>query len=252
MKTEESIHQFTKSEDKDLVAGVSEFGREWKKIRKHKDSLRKHLPQTLEKRYDALRKRGITTLILKQLVGEKSAAKQGEVKQGEAKQTKTPFTEEEIAVLKAGVRKHGKGHWTRILVENKEAFHHTRTSTSLSNKWRTLAGISSYKKQDKKRTFVYATPGGVPESGPDKRPVTLKNKFQYEAALKLATKDFIYAEGKSKATVHILDKNTKTKAFLHVYECTREVVNPPTIPKFSEETKIYVGRVRKIKTIRLD
>ena len=54
------------------------------------------------------------------------------------KQKRKRFTLEETKHLYRGVKRHGEGHWTRILNDKSLSFDPCRTAGSLKDKWRNL------------------------------------------------------------------------------------------------------------------
>ena len=55
-----------------------------------------------------------------------------------SKRTKKHFTAEEVDDLRKGVDKHGVGNWAKILTDKDLAFHSSRNTVSLKDKWRNL------------------------------------------------------------------------------------------------------------------
>ena len=54
-------------------------------------------------------------------------------KKGKARKTKVEWTVRETRDLLDGVKKHGKGSWTKIIDDNEYSFHRGRITNDLSN-----------------------------------------------------------------------------------------------------------------------
>lgn len=89
-----------------------------------------------------------------------------------------------------------------------------------------------------------------------KNPHVFKNRWPIEAAIKAATKDFVYPEGQETAEIYLKDieddaRKHKSVSEVHVFQVHREqeaVVG--AIPKFEGMKNAWCGKARKIRVER--
>lgn len=87
-------------------------------------------------------------------------------------------------------------------------------------------------------------------------PHIFRNRWPIEAAIKVATKDFIYPPGQDKAEIYLKDiendaRQHKSVAEVHVFQVHREreaVVSD--IPKFEGMKRAWVGKAKKLRVER--
>lgn len=79
------------------------------------------------------------------------------------------------------------------------------------------------------------------------------NRWPIDAALKAATKDFVYASGQNQARIYLKEvpaEGQEGPALVHVFEVTRTRQNAVDIPKFKGKRTAWVGQAKKLSTER--
>ncbi|KAK6090137.1 hypothetical protein P3W45_000863 [Vairimorpha bombi] len=95
------------------------------------------------------------------------------------------WTEEEELVLREGIRRFGKGNWTKILSEYKDDFDSQRRYRDLSDKIRNCEKTTSYSRRVK-RDFWEVDSNDDPILNKMGEPVIFFCKLPFEAATKVA------------------------------------------------------------------
>lgn len=86
-----------------------------------------------------------------------------------------------------------------------------------------------------------------------KNPHIFKNRWPLEAAIKVATKDFIYENGAETVEIGLRDvsaENESGTAEVHVFEVSRRREVAVDIPKFKGFRNAWVGQAKKLRTER--
>lgn len=95
------------------------------------------------------------------------------------------WTEEEELILKEGIRKFGKGNWSRILAEYKDDFDTRRRYKDLSDKIRNCERNTSYRRRVK-RDYWEVDKNDNPILNKMGEPMKVFCKLPFEAAAKVA------------------------------------------------------------------
>jgi len=172
------------------------------------------------------------------------------------RRTRVAWTNEEVDALRLGVAKHGT-HWAKILRDPELTFQ-DRTQVDLKDKWRNINSKRVYSEMPIRRFLlvnenhdpVYTEKGSIH---------SFNNRWPADAAVKCATKDWIYKDGAS-GTVRIYlqevlpEGKEDATPEVHVFDVSRRPEIAIDIPKFQAldgMRGVWVGEAKKVCTERL-
>lgn len=153
--------------------------------------------------------------------------------------------------LHQGVIKHGSS-WSKILSDDQFQFN-ARTQVDLKDKWRNLNTKRLYSELPIRR-FILVNEHHEPAMTDKGYYHVFNNRWPADAAIKVATKDFIYPEGVDSVRVYLREIPAEGKEgapVVHVFDVARKVELARNIPKFQGMGRVYVGEARKVCTERL-
>lgn len=142
--------------------------------------------------------------------------------------------------------------WSKILADEEFDFNE-RTQVDLKDKWRNINSKRLYSELPIRR-FILVNEHHEPAMTDKGYYHVFNNRWPADAAVKVATKDFIYPEGVDSVRIYLREIPAEGKEgapVVHVFDVSRKVEVARNIPKFQGMGRVFVGEARKICTERL-